>query len=288
MRTELISYKNSIKVKLAEQEKVASRAQDIIRKFKLTERLSEANIVAIKRAENQEIKAGEEIFLLKTSLDRINQGDLSEFTQLQNIDISNAAQVLRKESEMGKVKATAAIAKQKKKDKTYKNLKQERRKDRWDKKKFNIYYNKYLKAVDTLPSYMSENLENMPSNKGYLWRDCQFYGHQNPIRNEPLVLFERRRGVLWIHKYFEDRYEKHKKEGKGRESKSELVLRNVRKMKDRRIPPGGRTIEYAEADRSNNRRNNYRSNGRNRRTNSRNQRNHSNNRKSKRNLSSWK
>ena len=155
----------------------------------------------------------------------------------------------------------------------------------WDKKKHGIFYRKYLKAVDTLPDYMKDNLKTMPNNKGYRWRGVGFYGLQKPIKDEPLILFEKRRGVLKICKYFNDREEIYEK----KDGTTTLVEKNFKKkVFNFPIPPGGSPIEYETAPQRHNnrgRRNNTR-NGRQQR-NGRNNNRSRRNKSKPRNLTSW-
>ena len=105
------------------------------------------------------------------------------------------------EKEKNRIKGSTSIRDKKKKDKAYKDDRQDRRSYRWDAKKYRIFYQKLLKAQDTLPDYMKENLAEMSSNKAYKWRGVLFFGKQLPAKGDPDVYFDRRRGVLDIHTY---------------------------------------------------------------------------------------
>lgn len=52
-------------------------------------------------------------------------------------------------------------------------------------------YTHYLKAIDTLPDYMINNLAEMPGNKGYSWKGVWFFGELPNERNQPIVVFEK-------------------------------------------------------------------------------------------------
>lgn len=84
-------------------------------------------------------------------------------------------------------------------------------------KDYNYYYRVFSKAKDTLPEYMRENLKVMSNNKGYIWRDCWFFGEQSPEPRQPLVMFEKKGPILYIHELDSRQhriYEKHGKEKK--------------------------------------------------------------------------
>ncbi len=287
MNKEMISFKNSIKVNIKTQEAVKNRAIATIRRFKTSEGVTVANKVATERAEKQLSDAEEKINSYNDSLERISRGDLSELHELLQKSENLTRENREHESDLAHKKAKSQAASQKLKDATYKKIRKERRSHNWDKKKHQIYYNKYLKAVDTLPDYMKENLKTMPNNKGYRWRGVGFYGHQKPIKDEPLILFEKQRGVLKIWKFYPDRHEIYKKID-GTTTLDETVYR--KKEFKFPMPPGGKPIEYETPQRNNRNRNNggrNRNNGgrnRNSRHNSR-RRNRSNSKP--RNLSSW-
>lgn len=61
-------------------------------------------------------------------------------------------------------------------------------------KDMRYYYRQFCKADDTLPEHMRYNLENMPNNKGYIWRGCLFFGHLRREQNQPYIFFEKLRG----------------------------------------------------------------------------------------------
>jgi hypothetical protein len=87
------------------------------------------------------------------------------------------------------------------------------------------YYNK---VIDSLPSYMQNNLSEMPNNKGYIWRGVHFYGKLNE-QTGPRVMFEKKRGgILVIHENTRTEYRRFEKQGKNRK---QLVQKYVKKKK---------------------------------------------------------
>jgi hypothetical protein len=292
MNKEIISFKNSINVNIKTQEAVKNRAAATIRRFKTSEGVTVANKVAMERAEKQLSDAEEKINSYNNSLERISRGDLSELRELLQKSEDLTRENREHESDLAHKKAKSHVASQKQKDATYKKIRKERSAHNWDKKKHKIFYNKYLKAVDTLPDYMKDNLKTMPNNKGYRWRGVAFYGLQKPIKDEPLILFEKRRGVLKICKYFNDREEIYEK----KDGTTMLVEKNFKKkVINFPIPPGGSPIEYETQQRNNggkNRNNggrNRNNGGRNRNNGGKNRNNGGRNRSNSkpRNLSSW-
>jgi hypothetical protein len=78
------------------------------------------------------------------------------------------------------------------------------------------YYNQYMRAVDTLPDYMRRNLREMPGNKGYVWKNCWFFGEKRREKG-PVIMFEKcRDGLLRIHESFNNYYRVYEKEKDGK------------------------------------------------------------------------
>jgi len=301
MSKEMLSYKNGIRVKVKELEAIASRLSNSIKIVKGGKRTSNNDLIV----ENYTQKLNsiqEQLDEQQRLLDMVNSGDYSVYEEyIREIKLKSLERQ-RIEKAENIIKAKGAKKRQQQKDATYKKARQERRGQRWDKKKHAIYYGKFCRAVDTLPDYMKNNLKQMPNNKGYLWRGISVYGEKKPIKDDPVMLFEKRHGTLWIHKYFLDkkviegeevkmwRYETHKKP---KDCAPEIVKVKFTKKIEWETPPGAKEIEYASPpQRNNHRRNNDRNNrggNRTRYNNRSNTRNHSrsNKNRKKRDLSSW-
>lgn len=86
-----------------------------------------------------------------------------------------------------------------------------------DERDYNYYYKIFCKTKTSLPEYMRENLKTMSNNKGYIWRNCWFFGSLPPEPRQPVVMFEKNGAILYIHE-IDNRehriYEKHGKEKK--------------------------------------------------------------------------
>lgn len=79
------------------------------------------------------------------------------------------------------------------------------------------WYQKYISICDSIPDYITKNLETMPSNKGYVWKGCWCFGQKPPEKGEPILLFEKYRGDrLIIHEITSTDYNVYHKQGKDR------------------------------------------------------------------------
>jgi hypothetical protein len=108
------------------------------------------------------------------------------------------------------------------------------RENRFREKDMQRAYMQYLNIVDTIPAYISKNLEEMPNNKGYIWRGIQCYGKKAEGGNSSsTILFEKQKGgLLIIHDRTPTEYKIFHKKGKDKK-----VLYSVEKN-IRRIPTG--------------------------------------------------
>lgn len=53
-------------------------------------------------------------------------------------------------------------------------------------------YERFLDVTDSLPDYISRNLDSMPNNKGYRWRGVLFFGKLPEVPNEPVMIFDKK------------------------------------------------------------------------------------------------
>lgn len=112
----------------------------------------------------------------------------------------------------------------------YKNEQNEKRQNKHYDKNTGSSYRYLLKTSDKMPVFMKNNLNDMPNNKGYIWKDIWYFGAkkaEQPVN--VLILFEKKydqRDVLFIHEYSPNEYKLFKKQGKNRK---ELIESRIRR-----------------------------------------------------------
>lgn len=90
------------------------------------------------------------------------------------------------------------------------------------------HYRRFEKICSGIPSYIERNLNDMPHNKGYIWRGIWLFGKKKAEYNRPQLMFERKtKTLLLIHEY--DRYEMRLYEKHGK-NKRVLVKTTPRKQ----------------------------------------------------------
>ena len=107
----------------------------------------------------------------------------------------------------------------------------------------NKAFKRYNSIVDSIPDYINKNLQEMPSNKGYIWKQVHLYGLRPPEKPfNKTVLFEKLpRQVTRIHEWANNCYRIYRKEG--REIKTlESSQQRVKKRFKKYEPP---TIDAA-------------------------------------------
>ena len=97
----------------------------------------------------------------------------------------------------------------------YQSTRKSDRENRYLDKDCKRSYNHFVKACNTIPEYMINNLKEMPENKGYFWKNVACFGELPAERGKPVTLGERQRGGrLKIHEWTEKYYNLFTKVGK--------------------------------------------------------------------------
>jgi hypothetical protein len=85
---------------------------------------------------------------------------------------------------------------------------------------------RFFKSVNTIPNFILDNLKNMPSNKGYIWRGVHCYG-ELPPESKNVIMFEKcKNGLMKIHECFSDKILIYEKVGKGPKILLKTIMRD--------------------------------------------------------------
>ena len=86
---------------------------------------------------------------------------------------------------------------------------------------------RYYKNCDSLPQWIKDKLKDMPSNKGYIWRDLWFFGDKYVPFTKNCVMFESLKGgITIIHEIDEDYHKVYEKVGRNQRVLKETIRRN--------------------------------------------------------------
>jgi len=77
--------------------------------------------------------------------------------------------------------------------------------------------NKFFYFCESVPDYIRRNLEEMPSNKGYIWKGVWCFGRLKQEKGKPVIMFEKcRDGIMKIYEIDEHTRNIYEKKGKDR------------------------------------------------------------------------
>jgi hypothetical protein len=141
----------------------------------------------------------------------LNNKISTELQQEKNAHIEHGNNVIQKRLEKNTIKQEKSDISQT----FYKKNAMADRETRWSKKDMQRSYQYYLKNVNSIPAYIQRNLEEMPNNKGYIWKGIMCYGSLPPEKNRPVTMFERyKEGLLIIHEWTAREYKVYHKKNR--------------------------------------------------------------------------
>lgn len=219
----IISEKNKIRESIRILRKNIEHSRDTLKRFK-SQTASQFIINQTDKLSNSISEDENEIQILEKRLTDLESGLLDEELFLQNKknkEIIHSKELLKKKKK--EVETRDQNEKNKKSKDIYSKNKDYERIERQKEYEMQRSFSYYQKIVETIPDYMIENLKNMPSNKGYIWRDIHCYGELPPEKNQPIILFEKQRDLLIIHEWTNRYYTVSHKVGKN--GKKSIVKR---------------------------------------------------------------
>jgi hypothetical protein len=165
------------------------------------------NLNQIQKFIQKNEKRNEELTNLKDRLNRIQNGEFDD----EFIKIQQNNKVIAENKEMIKKNKKIEIIRKKELNKQklqeyYNKEKKNNRQNRISEKEMYRSYNYYIKCVDSIPSYIDKKLQNMPNNKGYIWRGVHCYGYNKSEINKPRLMFEKKNNIHITHEKYNNRY----------------------------------------------------------------------------------
>jgi hypothetical protein len=221
--------KNMIINNIRDIETLIKRNEDTIRRIKYSQ-MGELYITTHVN-KMREVIVEKNILLEKLLKDKsvVDSGGLDEEINKEYDDTKKHTNLCHKENLKAKIEKIEKKKEKKEISQSYwKGILTASRGHRQKDKDMRYCHRYYNKVVDSLPSYMQNNLAEMPNNKGYIWRGVHFYGELNE-QTGPRVMFEKKRGgILVIHENTMTEYRRFEKQGKNRK---QLVQKYVKKKK---------------------------------------------------------
>lgn len=184
--------------------------------------------IQLKKNEEEMEKINERLVEINERLEKVASGELDgELEQT----IKNNMKIIRKKIDIAEKKKSIEDSEDKKnKEKAEKYFKRQKEIDcqkRASEYEMNRSYDWFVKTSNELPNYMKENLKSMPNNKGYIWKGINFYGALPKEKNQPCVLFEKKKdNVMMIYETTEKETNVYKKIDKEPKQYVHTVMRN--------------------------------------------------------------
>lgn len=209
-----ISEKNKMYVEITTLQKVIERCQKSDEDLR-NGLIKDPEYIDKKLKENELkiVQSSEKILQLKEKIEKLNNGELDDEIVRE---VSKNTQKVSKELEDKKKKDL--VSKKEISENhilTQKVWKEVKNEDYIYKQKTYDMQKGYerFKSID-IPEYMREKLDNMPSNKGYIFRCVWFFGALPLEGNKyPLVMFEKQGEARITHEIYEDVHYVYSKNG---------------------------------------------------------------------------
>jgi hypothetical protein len=206
-----ISERNTVRNDIKQLESIIKRNKETIDRLRNQEK-SDFNTKQIEKSKTALIENEDKLKELEVRLDNISSGkldnELSEKINITNSAIKNKEQL---NTDKNKIKRETKKKEEKSNlDTEYRNRRREGISDYGIQKETD----RFIRDCETIPDYILQNLEEMPNNKGYIWKGIMCYG-KKPSDSDTITMFEKNRGgVLKIHETTRDLYMVYEKIGK--------------------------------------------------------------------------
>jgi hypothetical protein len=188
---------------------------------------SDFNAKQLEKIANKNLTRREEIETLENRMKQLEQGSLDK--ELRQARVDARKQVEQKTQEIRQKLETKtqenSVKKQISRDFSKASYRADRE-VRYSAQNHKRSYAHFVKALNSLPSYMERNLSEMPANKGYFWKSVACYGKLPEITGQPTVLFDKRPGGLMIiHEWTQSHYTIYEKRGKEQKTLKSCIPR---------------------------------------------------------------
>ena len=217
-----IAERNIARNDIKQIESIIKRNKETIDRLKSQEK-SDFNTKQIEKIRNTLKDNEQKLLSLEERLDDISTGKLDkELTE----KINNTNNNLINKQQVAETKNKLKQETKKKEEKInldieYKNRRREGVTDYTLQKETD----KFIRDSEMIPDYILQNLEEMPNNKGYIWKGIMCYG-KKPRESNTVIMFEKcKGGILKIYETTRTTYTLYEKVGK---NQKQLIYKKQR------------------------------------------------------------
>lgn len=217
------------KRKVNEEIRILNRYNEVdnatIGRFRTMSKNDSFVLTQLTKLEKQISERNTKIEELTERLNKLEAGELDDEIEADLKRISFEISEKSKVTTIKKKMEAELKNKDKKMSKEFYDL--ERKSDKMDKQWFYKSAQKHFEhANDTLPEYISRDLNKMPCNTGYSWKGVYFFG-KRPENSNIYTITENRKGMKIIIRWTKDYYNVYQKEGK----ENELLISSTPRRK---------------------------------------------------------
>jgi hypothetical protein len=216
-----IREKNNVSLKINSLKLLIKRNEETIERLKTINENIEFNKKQIEKINEKNNEYSKNLIELEKNLVDINNGIYDDkFISEMKITNSN---IIKKHTEKSNKNN---IIKKEQKEKQDSNLKKSYNinntyvKGEISERDIDKAFQKYAKDEANIPDYIKNNLKEMPSNKGYIWKGIHCYGKLPKEVGEPQIMFEKYNGTLKILEIYDKGdyrvYKRYEKQGKNK------------------------------------------------------------------------
>ena len=229
METERIAARNVITNDIKQSENIISRNKETIDRLRISQSNLEYNKKQIEKLSTTQKDIEQKIENLKQKYIDIGLGTYDK--DFLNNKKDNESKFKKDEEKQNKKNEEKELKKIKNKE-ILDNEYQMRRFEGPSEYHIKKETDRFFKAFDSIPPFILDNLKNMPSNKGYIWRGVYCYG-ELPSESKNTIMFEKcRNGLMKIHECINDKIYVYEKVGKGPKKLVQTIQRNHYIMKE--------------------------------------------------------
>ena len=187
-----IAERNIVRNDIKQIESNIKRNKETIDRLKSQEK-SEFNIKQIEKIKINLKDNEQKLLLLESRIQDISIGKLdNELTHKINSTNNNLLEKQQIAETKNKLKQETKKKEQKiNLDIEYKNRKREGVNDYTIRKETD----KFIRDCETIPDYIMQNLDEMPNNKGYIWKGIMCFGKRSS-ESDTLIMFEKCKGGI--------------------------------------------------------------------------------------------
>lgn len=224
METARVAARNIINDEIKQKENIIKRNKETIDRLRNSQNNIQFNKTQIEKLSLMETELFKKIENLKQKYIDINSGMYDEdFIANKNSSQSKFKNELEKQDKKNKEKEDKKIQNKEILDNEY----QMRRFSGPSEYSLKKETDRFFKSIESVPQFILENLKNMPSNKGYIWRGVYCYG-ELPSESKNVIMFEKcRNNIMRIHECINNQINIYEKVGKGPKKFIEIIERNT-------------------------------------------------------------